>query len=31
MGGAGLNLAAEIPILNANYIAKRLENHYSVL
>jgi glycine dehydrogenase len=31
MGGAGLKLATEVAILNANYIAKRLENHYSVL
>jgi glycine dehydrogenase len=31
MGSAGLKLATEIAILNANYIAKRLENHYPVL
>jgi glycine dehydrogenase len=31
MGGAGLKLATEIAILSANYIAKRLENHYAVL
>jgi glycine dehydrogenase len=31
MGGAGLKLATEVAILNANYIAKRLENHYAVL
>jgi glycine dehydrogenase len=31
MGGAGLKLATEVAILSANYIAKRLENHYSVL
>ncbi len=31
MGGSGLKLATEVAILNANYIAKRLENHYSVL
>ncbi len=31
MGAAGLKAATEIAILNANYIAKRLEAHYSVL
>jgi glycine dehydrogenase len=31
MGGAGLKLATEVAILNANYIAKRLENYYPVL
>lgn len=31
MGGAGLTKATEVAILNANYIAKRLEGHYSVL
>jgi glycine dehydrogenase len=31
MGGAGLKLATEVAILSANYIAKRLENHYAVL
>ena len=31
MGGAGLTRATEVAILNANYIAKRLEGHYSVL
>jgi glycine dehydrogenase len=31
MGEAGLKLATEVAILNANYIAKRLENHYAVL
>jgi len=31
MGGAGLTLATEVAILNANYIAKRLEEHYPVL
>jgi len=31
MGGAGLTKATEVAILNANYIAKRLENHYPVL
>ena len=31
MGGAGLTLATKIAILNANYIAKRLEGHYEVL
>lgn len=31
MGAKGLTRATEIAILNANYIAKRLEGHYSVL
>jgi glycine dehydrogenase len=31
MGGEGLTLATKIAILNANYIAKRLEAHYPVL
>ena len=31
MGGTGLKLATEVAILSANYIAKRLENHYPVL
>ncbi|HCT56583.1 MAG TPA: glycine dehydrogenase (aminomethyl-transferring) [Gemmatimonas aurantiaca] len=31
MGGEGLALATKIAILNANYIAKRLEAHYPVL
>ena len=31
MGGQGLTRATEIAILNANYIAKRLEEHYPVL
>ncbi len=31
MGGEGLTRATEIAILNANYIAKRLEGHYDVL
>ena len=31
MGGDGLTRATEIAILNANYIAKRLEGHYEVL
>jgi glycine dehydrogenase len=31
MGAAGLKQATEVAILNANYIAKRLEGHYSVL
>jgi glycine dehydrogenase len=31
MGGQGLKLATQVAILNANYIAKRLEGHYSVL
>lgn len=31
MGGEGLTQATKVAILNANYIAKRLEGHYSVL
>jgi glycine dehydrogenase len=31
MGGPGLTLATKMAILNANYIAKRLEPHYPVL
>ncbi|MBU2712353.1 aminomethyl-transferring glycine dehydrogenase [Zooshikella harenae] len=31
MGGKGLTKATEIAILNANYIAKRLADHYPVL
>ena len=31
MGGAGLTEATELAILNANYIAKRLEPHYPLL
>jgi len=31
MGGDGLTRATEVAILNANYIAKRLEEHYPVL
>lgn len=31
MGGMGLTEATKVAILNANYIAKRLEGHYSVL
>jgi glycine dehydrogenase len=31
MGGAGLTRATEVAILNANYMAKRLEDHYPVL
>ncbi len=31
MGGAGLKRATEVAILNANYMAKRLEEHYPVL
>ncbi len=31
MGNDGLKRASEVAILNANYIAKRLEPHYSVL
>jgi glycine dehydrogenase len=31
MGGEGLTRATEVAILNANYIAARLESHFSVL
>ena len=31
MGGAGLKQATQVAILNANYLAKRLEGHYDVL
>ena len=31
MGAAGLKSATEVAILNANYIAKRLEGHYPIL
>jgi glycine dehydrogenase len=31
MGAAGLTKATQVAILNANYIAKRLEGHYEVL
>jgi glycine dehydrogenase len=31
MGAEGLKLATEVAILNANYIAKRLSDHYPVL
>ncbi len=31
MGAAGLRKATQLAILNANYMAKRLENHYKVL
>ncbi|MDA9913028.1 aminomethyl-transferring glycine dehydrogenase [Candidatus Nanopelagicales bacterium] len=31
MGGDGLRRATEVAILNANYIAKRLEGHFDVL
>ena len=31
MGGEGLTQATEVAILNANYIAKRLEPHFPVL
>jgi glycine cleavage system P protein (glycine dehydrogenase) len=31
MGGEGLTLASKVAILNANYIAKRLDEHYPVL
>jgi glycine dehydrogenase len=31
MGGEGLTLATKLAILNANYVAKRLDEHYPVL
>ncbi|MFJ4141363.1 aminomethyl-transferring glycine dehydrogenase [Pseudomonas sp. NPDC089734] len=31
MGGEGLKRASQLAILNANYISRRLENHYPVL
>ncbi|MFN0012591.1 MAG: aminomethyl-transferring glycine dehydrogenase [Phycisphaerales bacterium] len=31
MGGSGLRRATQVAILNANYMAKRLEKHYTVL
>lgn len=31
MGAKGLLHASEVAILNANYMAKRLEGHYKVL
>jgi glycine dehydrogenase len=31
MGGTGLRLASQLAILNANYVARRLEEHYPVL
>ncbi|MCA8922100.1 MAG: aminomethyl-transferring glycine dehydrogenase [Planctomycetes bacterium] len=31
MGGAGLTRASQVAILNANYMAKRLSEHYDVL
>jgi glycine dehydrogenase len=31
MGGSGLTQATKVAILNANYIAKKLEEHYPVL
>jgi glycine dehydrogenase len=31
MGGAGLTRATKVAILNANYVAKRLDPHYPVL
>jgi glycine dehydrogenase len=31
MGGEGLTLATKVAILNANYVAKRLEKHFPVL
>ena len=31
MGGEGLTRATQVAILNANYMAKRLEPHYPVL
>jgi len=31
MGGAGLTRATQVAILNANYMARRLEGHYPIL
>ena len=31
MGASGLRLASQVAILNANYMAKRLETHYPIL
>lgn len=31
MGGRGLKRATQVAILNANYMSKRLENHYKTL
>ena len=31
MGGKGLTLASEAAILNANYMAKRLDGYYKIL
>ena len=31
MGGEGLTIATKMAILNANYVAKRLDEHYPVL
>ena len=31
MGGAGLTLATQVAILNANYVARRLSPYYPVL
>lgn len=31
MGANGLRHATEVAILNANYMAKKLESHYKVL
>lgn len=31
MGAKGLLHASEVAILNANYMAKRLEGHYKIL
>lgn len=31
MGGKGLRRASQIAILNANYMAKRLESHFKLL
>jgi glycine dehydrogenase len=31
MGGAGLTRATKVAILNANYVARRLQDHYPVL
>lgn len=31
MGSRGLTHATEVAVLNANYMAKRLEGHYKIL
>ena len=31
LGGDGLKLATQVAILNANYMAKKLESHFDIL